>query len=82
MENDIADRIADHLITAHIEVMEENNDLRKKLDSAMLFLAILRDKKNYPIGGYSSELQSEWDDLLHSHYGKALPRRALDKRSE
>ena len=38
--------------------------LADRLDIAMRMLAKLRDDRFYPKGGYSSDVQCEWDALL------------------
>jgi len=68
--------IADCLIEDHIVLMTENAELRHKADklnTAMLMLAKLRDEQFYPKGGYSSDVQTEWDALLDAWFGEVRP---------
>ena len=58
------DEIADCLLEDHMALITENAALRHKADSAMRMLAKLRDEKNYPKGGYASDITAEWDALL------------------
>lgn len=57
-------------------MMAENIELRHKADklnTAMLMLAKLRDSAHYPKGGYSSDIQTEWDAMLNQWFGEARP---------
>ena len=75
-KTDMTDAIADCLLEDHMALMTENAELRHKADrlnDAMLMLAKLRDEKNYPKGGYSSDVTSEWDTILDSWFGEVRP---------
>lgn len=43
------------------------------LNEAMLMLAKLRDSDYYPKGGYSSDVQAEWDAMLNAWFGEVRP---------
>ena len=73
---DMVDDLADCLLEDHMALMTENVALRHKADklnAAMLMLAKLRDEKNYPKGGYSNDVQTEWDTMLNSWFGEVRP---------
>lgn len=73
---DMVDAIATYLLDDHIALMTENVELRHKSDklkAAMLMLAKLRDNAHYPKGGYSSDINAEWDAMLNSWFGEVRP---------
>lgn len=75
-KTDMTDAIADCLLEDHMALMNENAELRykaDKLNAAMLMLAKLRDERYYPKGGYSSDVQTEWDTMLDSWFGEVRP---------